>query len=509
MNEKYRADTVLNVLSLEDSHHDFEIIREMLIDAGFDLRMDRVETEKEFTAALTNQEYDIILADFKLPGFDAFTALRLSIDICPNVPFVCVSGTIGEDTAIELIKQGAHDYVLKDRPERLPFAIRRALDEAKEKEARRRAEEDLKENEKKYRLLADNVNDVIFVLDMNMNYTYVSPSVKSLRGYEPAEVLKQPSIETLTRSSWKLVMRTMSEVMELEKSGHREISISRTLQLEMRRKDGTTVWTEVKISFIRDEDQRPVGILGVTRDITERKRAEKELEDSRNMLIRSEKLAAIGQLSAGVAHEILNPINIMGMKLQMMEMTEDLSEKTKEGFKTCRDQIKRVTKICQDLNQFARVSEKQITPSNISELIEQVFSLMGPRIKVEDVKMDARYQPDLPLVPLDKDRMGQVILNLINNALDAMKGRPEKVLRVTTELKDKNIVRLSFSDTGTGIPPEILSRIFDPFFTTKEAEKGTGLGLSISYGIIQDHNGTIQAENNEQGGATFIIELPV
>jgi PAS domain S-box-containing protein len=143
---------------------------------------------------------------------------------------------------------------------------------------RKLAEEALKESENKYRLLADNVNDVIFVLDMNMNYTYISPSVKILNGYEPEEVLKQPSIETLTPSSRDLAMRTISEIMELEKFGRRDIPQYLTLDLEMMRKDGTTVWTEVKFSFIRDENQQPVSILGVTRDITRRKRAEEELQ---------------------------------------------------------------------------------------------------------------------------------------------------------------------------------------------------------------------------------------
>lgn len=176
------------------------------------------------------------------------------------------------------------------------------------------------------------------------------------------------------------------------------------------------------------------------REITDRKRAEKELEDSRNMLIRSEKLAAIGQLSAGVAHEILNPVNIMAMKMQMLGMTEDLSEKTKDAIRVCENQIQRVTKITGDLQQFARVSERKITPSNINELTEQVFSLMMPRLKMEDVELDVRYQQDLPQVPLDRDRMGQVILNLINNALDAMKGRPKRLFRIITELTDNHVV---------------------------------------------------------------------
>jgi PAS domain S-box-containing protein len=143
---------------------------------------------------------------------------------------------------------------------------------------RKRAEDEQKESEKKYRLLADNVDDVIFVLDMNLNFTYVSPSVKILIGYEPEEFLKLRSSEAMTPTSWDLVVRNLSEIMELEKAGNRESSQYQILQLEMRRKDGSTVWTEVKASFIRDENQRLVSIIGVTRDITERREAEEQLQ---------------------------------------------------------------------------------------------------------------------------------------------------------------------------------------------------------------------------------------
>jgi len=141
----------------------------------------------------------------------------------------------------------------------------------------KKAEEFLKQSETKYRLLADNIHDVIFAFDMNLNYTYISPSVKILRGYEPEEVLKLSLVDTLTPSSMDLAVKTLFDVMEMEKIKPAEITEFRTIPLEMRRKDGTTVWTEVKLSFIRDKDQQPVGILGVTRDITERKWAEGKL----------------------------------------------------------------------------------------------------------------------------------------------------------------------------------------------------------------------------------------
>jgi len=156
---------LLNILYLEDSPQDAEILRELLIDAGYDFIMDCTATEKEFVSFLHSRKYDIILSDFKLPGFDGFTALRWSVEICPDVPFICVSGIVGEEAAIELLKKGAVDYISKDRLVRLPSVIKRALDEATEKEALRQAEKDLKNSELRYRRLFEAARDGILILD--------------------------------------------------------------------------------------------------------------------------------------------------------------------------------------------------------------------------------------------------------------------------------------------------------------------------------------------------------
>jgi Signal transduction histidine kinase regulating C4-dicarboxylate transport system len=195
-----------------------------------------------------------------------------------------------------------------------------------------------------------------------------------------------------------------------------------------------------------------------------------------------------------------------------MQMTETLSEKSKEALNLCSDQIKRVTKITNDLSQFSRISSKEESIENLNTIIEHVLNISAPRFKVESVQSDIRLQEDLSSTLLVRDRVEQVVLNLISNAMDAMSGRKEKMLRIVTERtssEDGVFLRLMIADNGTGIEEEKMGKLFDPFFTTKEPGKGTGLGLSISHGIIRDHGGKIWAENNEWGGASFFIELPV
>jgi len=248
------------------------------------------------------------------------------------------------------------------------------------------------------------------------------------------------------------------------------------------------------------------------RKLTEKnlKNTLRELQETKDMLIQSEKLAAIGRLTTGIAHEILNPVNIISMRLQMLKESEGVPDGVRNALNIIKNQLDRISEISRNLGQFSRVSEKHITMNNLNKIIEEILNLYAPQFKVEDIDTDIQYHPDLLLIPLDKDKVQQVILNIISNAVAAMSGQKTRLLRITTKpTLSKDSVQVIISDTGTGIDDSHIDKVFDPFFTTKDPGKGVGLGLYISYGIVKDYGGKIWAENNEWGGASFIIEFPV
>jgi signal transduction histidine kinase/pSer/pThr/pTyr-binding forkhead associated (FHA) protein len=250
-----------------------------------------------------------------------------------------------------------------------------------------------------------------------------------------------------------------------------------------------------------DERRRTEEALGKT---------DQALQEARDMLVQSEKLAAIGRLSAAVAHEILNPVNIISMRLQLLEQKQNLPGGVKEALAICKNQLDRIVEFTEDLGQFSRTSKKHISMNNLNEIIQHTLLLSDPQFKEYDIKTDVNYHAALPSIPLDKDRIEQVIFNLLYNATEAMAGRETRVLGIKTGISAPgDYVRVIISDTGAGIEDSHMNKVFDPFFTTKDAGQGTGLGLFISYNIIHEHGGRIWAENNEWGGASFFIELPV
>jgi len=237
-----------------------------------------------------------------------------------------------------------------------------------------------------------------------------------------------------------------------------------------------------------------------------------QLQETRDTLIQFEKHAAVGRLAAGVAHEILNPASIISSQLQFME-EENLSEPARENLRVCREQTQRIVKTSRELRQSSAKQSGMLVGGDLCRVIDLGLQMTKPRIKEDHVQVEYHPPPGVIPVKMEMNRMVKVMVNLILNACDAMSGNREKRLIVNVhrpEVSSKSFsILLIVADNGFGIPAENLNLIFEPFFTTKDPGKGTGLGLSVCKVIIQDHGGTIHAENNDMGGASFIVELPL
>lgn len=264
----------LKLLLLEDSLSDKELMVEQLSEAGFKLDITHAENKISFIDSLKNSTYDIIVSDFKLPGFDAFGALEICNNICPDVPFICVSGSIGEETAIRLLKEGAFDYVLKERPERLPHAIKRALDEVKENFALRKAERELLESENRFRQVAETAQEWIWEVDTNGLYTYSSPVINMLLGYTPEEVVGKRYFYDFFATDVKENLK--KSAFEFFQKG----KLFRNHETKNIHKNGHVVILSTSGSPIFNNQGNLIGYRGVDEDITDKKKSEDALKKS-------------------------------------------------------------------------------------------------------------------------------------------------------------------------------------------------------------------------------------
>lgn len=241
--------------------------------------------------------------------------------------------------------------------------------------------------------------------------------------------------------------------------------------------------------------------------IEELKRAYAELEGMKSQLIMADRLASLGQMAAGVAHEINNPLTSVIGYTDLLLQSESLSLEEREDLKVVQTQARRCRDIVQNLLKFARRRDPQKVPVDLAEVLKETMSLVEYEIKSSGVTLLLEEDPALPPVSADPSQLKQVFLNLVSNARQACEGQPESRITLRAQAVD-GVVRVSCEDNGCGIAPGNLDRIFDPFFTTKPVGKGTGLGLSISYGIVKDHGGTLRVSSVEGTGTTFTIDFP-
>ncbi len=289
-----------------------------------------------------------------------------------------------------------------------------------------------------------------------------------------------------------------------------------------RDKNGKEVNLAVSGFPIFTKDGRMRQVIEYVMDITESKVREKELlkknmelrntldklQKAQEILVRSEKLTSIGTMAAGVAHETLNPINIISTIVQVLQM-EELPGEVREDLDEIMTQVQRATKIMNNLRMFSHQKETGFAPVDVHELFDKTASLVEREMNLENILIKREYEENLPIIEADGDKLSQVFLNLLTNAKDAMKGGKDNRITISTRTMEEE-VEVRFTDTGPGIPKDIMNRLFEPFFTTKGATEGTGLGLSLVQSIIKEnHGGKIRVESKEGKGASFVIDLPV
>ena len=547
----------VRVLLLEDDANDATLIEATLADAGLAFVSRRVETGDAFSRALDEFRPDIVLSDFRLPGFDGRAALTMVQQRCAATPLLMVTGAMGDEMAVELLKAGARDYILKDRLARLPSAIRRALAEAEEIRQHQAAAKALRESEEKFRTMSASAQDAIILVADDARVAFWNPAAERIFGYAKEEALGK-DLFRLT-SPERLCERYRASFNHFQDSSA-GLFAGNVVELFAKRRDGAEFPVEVSVSALILDDQWHA--IEIARDISERKRTEEELARHRNNLEQlverrtaelanlnqslreanrqladahdrlqeSGRMAALGELAAGVAHEINNPIafvsaNIGTLKryfdelLAMIEKQQageaassgaaqgavDLHETKADAealVMESRDGLARVKKIVQGLRDFASVGGSDWQAADLQRGLEATIALLQGQIANADIVRDYGSLPEVECLPSEINR---VFMNLLLNAAEAI--ADHGTITVRTRAGDGG-VWVEVADSGCGIAEDKLTRIFDPFFTTKRDGRGLGLGLSLSYGIVQRHHGRIEVSSVPGKGSTFRLWLP-
>lgn len=278
-------------------------------------------------------------------------------------------------------------------------------------------------------------------------------------------------------------------------------------QINVKRSDGEEVPVNFSAAIIM-EAGREVGSVGIFSDLRERIGMRRELEQARVQLLQAEKIASLGRLAAGVAHEINNPLAGILIYADMLMAELKNTPQWAQDLQEIINQTLRCKQIVTRLLEFSRQSKGQMLPTNVTNIIGRSVDLLSHQALFHDIKFKVELPPGLPDIRGDSGQLQQVFTNLIINAADAMDGVGKLTITGTLDEENRQIV-LKFADTGRGLPPEIMDKLFEPFFTTKAQGQGTGLGLSVAYGILKQHGGRIEAGNSPEGGAVFTVTLPV
>jgi PAS domain S-box-containing protein len=490
----------VRILMLEDDASDAELIRRELGRLTPAPEVQRVTTEPAYVTALTEFQPQIILCDHNVPSFDGRRALQKARELRPDTPFILVTGSLDEETAVSYLKSGAIDYILKDRLVRLGPAVLEALEHARQRQALRR-------HEMLLRQIIDSNPNLIFVKDWDGRFVLVNRAMAEIYDTTVDRLIGKTDGDF--NSNAEEVAHFLRDDREVMSSGRPKLISEEPVTSPLTHE---TRWFQtIKVPLQMPGGATPT-LLGVATEITERKQLEEQL-------LQAQKMEAVGQLAGGVAHDFNNILTAIVGYTDMLSADFAAGSRQLEDLEEIRKAARRAAALTRQLLAFSRkqVLEPRLIDLNavISNLDKMLRSLIA-----ENVVLQLRLATELASTRADPNQIEQVIMNLAINARDAMPGGGTLTIETANATLDQEYaaqhvsvipgeyVMLAVTDTGCGMDEKTKARIFEPFFTTKPAGRGTGLGLSTVYGIVKQSGGNIWLYSEPGKGTTFKIYLP-
>ncbi len=492
----------IRLLIVEDSEDDALLIVREIRKGGYRVEPLRVSSRQEFQEALSEKTWDLVISDYSLPGFSGLEALEIFRKSGVDIPFIMVSGTIGEDIAVETMRAGAHDYVMKDSLKRLLPAVNRELQEAQVRRLGREADAQLTRERQISDLIIDSIPGIFFLIDAKGRLERWNRNLESFFG------------ESRIRS------RDIFSIIEPEdREKFREelqAAIENRLfarEIRLRHPNGEMRPFLLEARPLTQSNVQRLVCIGI--ETTELNKALEEKERLQGQLLQAQKMEAIGRLAGGMAHDFNNLLSVILGSLEMAWLNQRDGRPVVEELQQIQEAASRAEDLTRQLLAFSRKQTLARKVVDLNPLVTGIRKLLR-RLLREDIDLRIELGKGLPHIFADPGQIEQILMNLAVNAQDALprggrivvQTRPAKSadFSETLEIDPEKFVLLKFSDSGMGMDAETRSRIFEPFFTTKDF--GTGLGLSTVYGIVTQHGGRVWVESQPGEGTTFYVLLP-
>lgn len=495
----------LRILYVEDNETDAELVIRELIRAGFEPTYRIVTTAAEFLAGLEAAP-DLILADYSLPKFDGMRALALLQEQGLEIPFILISGTLGEEAAVTSIKRGAADYVMKDRLSRLGAAVERALEEQRLRTERKEAEAALRQSEACLRIVSSFARIGFVVINLEHRVVFSNAAFAEILDLPHGTIIGKEFGEVIPQNYKRQLLPLLHKAF----AGDRGEFEMRLPDPKQQTSKGAS-YCAINCEPVLDSDSVS-SVVVVTMDVTARRNTEEQLRQS-------QKMEAVGQLAGGVAHDFNNMLTVISTYTSLLLQTASLKTEEQQFLNEIGKASDRAADLTRRLLAFSRGQMQSPELVDLNAMIVEMQKLLEMTLG-RSVAIALLLEPDLQKIWIEPTELSQILMNLTINARDAMQGRGAFEIRTQNVevsptdsgaghvVNPGRYVRLTISDSGVGMTEVVKQRIFEPFFTTKPVGKGTGLGLSIVHAIVARCGGGVDVQSAPDQGTSFQIYFP-